>query len=181
MARINFVKESELSEQAKVAYDKYVAQGKLTNMKQALLKDYATYDAFMGWYTSWGRLVEVVGTRSAMILAHAVSSTNSCILCSLFFVADLKEIGLDPKTLVLDEKEELLVALGHQIVKDPTKVADEVFEGLKKHLDDTEIVIIVGFAAQMIATNNFNSALQIDLDARLLPLKDEFTPATWRK
>jgi len=32
----------------------------------------------------------------------------------------------------------------------------------------------------MIATNNFNSVLQIDVDKRLLPITDEFKPATWR-
>ena len=37
------------------------------------------------------------------------------------------------------------------------------------------------FAAQMIATNNFNSVFKIDIDKRLLPIKDEFKPATWRK
>ena len=45
---------------------------------------------------------------------------------------------------------------------------------------DNELVVIVGFAAQMIATNNFNSVFQIDIDSRLLPIKDEFKPATWR-
>jgi hypothetical protein len=42
-------------------------------------------------------------------------------------------------------------------------------------------VAIVGFAAQMIATNNFNSVLKIDVDQRLLPIVGEFKPATWRK
>jgi hypothetical protein len=46
---------------------------------------------------------------------------------------------------------------------------------------DAEIVVIVGFAGQMIATNNFNSVLQIDVDKRLLPIIDEFKPATWRE
>ncbi|SES14556.1 hypothetical protein [Streptococcus gallolyticus] len=48
-------------------------------------------------------------------------------------------------------------------------------------IDDKEIVVIVGFAGQMIATNNFNSVLQIDVDKRLLPIIDDFKPATWRE
>ena len=40
--------------------------------------------------------------------------------------------------------------------------------------------MIVGFAGQMIATNNFNSVLKIDVDQRLLPILSEFKPATWR-
>ena len=41
--------------------------------------------------------------------------------------------------------------------------------------------MIVGFAGQMIATNNFNSVLKIDVDKRLLPIINEFKPATWRE
>ena len=46
---------------------------------------------------------------------------------------------------------------------------------------DEQIFIIVGFGAQMQATNNFNSVLGVDVDKRLLPLKELFKPATWRE
>ena len=181
MASVQFVKQDEVAGKAKEAYDALASQGKLTNMKQALLQDYATYDAFMGWYTSWGRLVEIIGEKAATIYAHAVSTTNGCLLCSLFFISDLKALGLNPDELSLDEKEEVLVDLAQQIVKDPTSVSDEVFEKLKSFFSDSEIVAIVGFATQMIATNNFNSVLKIDVDERLLPIQGEFKPATWRE
>lgn len=181
MARINFITENEAQGKAKEAYTSLKDAGKLTNMKQALLQDYATYDAFMGWYTSWNRLVEVIGLRAATIYAHSVSTTNGCQLCSLFFISDLKALGIEPDDFAADEKEQVLMELGEQIVKDPTNVSDELFAKLKAAYTDSEIVVIVGFAAQMIATNNFNSVLQIDVDERLLPIKDEFKPATWRE
>ena len=134
----------------------------------------------MAWYTSWNRLVEVIGEKDAVLYAHAISTTNSCQLCSLFFISDVKGLGLDPNNLVYDEKEQLLAALAQSIVKDPTSVSDELFDGLRKYFDDREIVVIVGFAGQMIATNNFNSVLKIDVDKRLLPIIGEFKPATWR-
>ena len=182
MARVKFIESVEEAQgNAKEAYEKLVSSGKITNMKRALLQDYATYDAFMGWYTSWNRLVEVVGLRASTIYAHAVSTTNSCQLCSLFFISDLKALGIDPNSFEVDEKEQLLIDLAHQIVKDPTKVSDELIGKLKGFYSDSEVVAIVGFAAQMIATNNFNSVLKIDVDQRLLPIKDEFKPATWRE
>lgn len=181
MARVKFITENEVQGKAKEAYADLKSRGKLTNMKEALLQDYATYDAFMGWYTSWNRLVEVIGIRAATIYAHSVSTTNSCQLCSLFFISDLKALGIEPDDFVADEKEQDLIELGEQIVKDPTSVSDELFARLKKTYTDAEIVVIVGFGAQMIATNNFNSVLKIDVDERLLPIKDEFKPATWRK
>lgn len=102
-------------------------------------------------------------------------------MCSLFFISDLRELGLDPNNFELSESESLLRQLGQQIVKDPTKVSDELLNGLRKYYNDTEIIVIVGFGAQMQATNNFNSVLGVDLDKRLLPLKEEFKAPTWRE
>ncbi len=181
MARVKFVKREELSGEALKAWDSQEANNNLTNMKKALLQDYATYDAFMGWYTSWARLVEVVGEKDATLYSHAISTTNSCQLCSLFFISDVKALGLDPANLQYDEKEKLLTDLGRQIVKDPTKVSDETFDQLHKYFTDSEIVAIVGYAGQMIATNNFNSVLKIDVDKRLIPIINDFKPAAWRE
>ncbi len=181
MARVNLKTPEELDPQSKAAYDDLNSKGKITNMKLVMLQDYGTYLAFMGWYDSWASLEKTVGLRAATIYAHSVSTTNGCQLCSLFFISDLKELGLDPANLVLEENEKLLQQLGAQIVKDPTKVSDELLDGLRKYYTDTEIIIIVGFGAQMQATNNFNSVLGVDVDERLLPLKGEFKPATWRE
>lgn len=181
MARIKLLELEETTGAERERYEELAGRNAVTNMKKGLLQDAATYDAYMAWYTSWNRLVEVIGEKAAVIYAHAISTTNSCMLCSLFFISDLKALGLDPNNLELDVKEKLLVQLGQQIVKDPTSVSDELFAQLKEQWSDKELVVIVGFASQMIATNNFNSVFQIDIDQRLVPIKDEFHPATWRQ
>ena len=177
---MNYVTHEEVVGKAKEAYESLLSQGKLSNMKQVLLHDYATFDAFMGWYTSWARLVEVLGTRAAIVLAHAVSSTNGCVLCSLFFVSDMADLGEDVASMEFTEEEELLIELAKQAVKNPTAVSDEVFAKLNERYTKSEIVTIVGFICQMMATNNFNSILDVPLDDRLLPLQDKFQPAEWR-
>lgn len=180
MARIKLLELEETTGAEKERYEELADRNAVTNMKKGLLNDAATYDAYMAWYTSWNRLVEVIGEKDAVLYAHSISTTNSCQLCSLFFISDVKGLGLDPHHLEYDEKEEVLTELGAQIVKNPTAVSDELFEKLHKFWSDKEIVVIVGFAGQMIATNNFNSVLKIDVDQRLLPILDEFQPATWR-
>ena len=181
MARVHLKQPNELTGKAKAAYEKLDAAGKVTNMKLVMLQDYGIYKAFMGWYDAWESLEKAVGLRAATIFAHSVSTTNGCLLCSLFFISDLKALGLDPNNFETSENEKLLQQLGQQIVKDPTKVPDELFEGLRKFYTDEQIIIIVGFGAQMQATNNFNSVLGVDIDKRLLPLKEQFKPATWRE
>ena len=181
MARIKLLELEETTGAERERYEELAGRNAVTNMKKGLLQDAATYDAFMAWYTSWNRLVEVISEREATVYAHAISTTNSCQLCSLFFIYDLKALGLDPNTFETTDREDLLIELGKQIVKDPTAVSDDLFDRLKKVWKDNELVVIVGFAAQMIATNNFNSVFHIDLDARLLPIQGEFKPATWRE
>ena len=181
MARIKLVEQNEATGAEKERYDELAGRNAVTNMKKGLLNDAATYDAYMAWYTSWNRLVEVIGEKDAILYAHKISTTNSCQLCSLFFISDVKGLGLDPANLVYDEKEQVLTKLAESIVKDPTSVSDELFAELKKFFNDQELVVIVGFAGQMIATNNFNSVLKIDVDQRLLPIINEFKPATWRE
>ena len=114
------------------------------------------------------------------IFCHSISTTNGCLLCSLFFISDLRAIGEDPHDFTLDEREQLLADLGSSIVKNPNKVSDELFARLKTVFSDQEIVLLVGFAAQMIATNIFNSVLEIDVDERLVGLIPDFEPQTWR-
>ena len=172
MARVHLKQPDELTGEARKAYEELEAAGKITNMKLVMLQDYGTYRAFMGWYDSWGSLVEVVGQRAATIYAHSVSTTNGCQLCSLFFISDLKELGLDPASFEVSENEALLQELGQQIVKDPTKVSDELLNGLRKFYTDEQIIVIVGFGAQMQATNNFNSVLGVDVDEKHLLVGD---------
>lgn len=181
MARVNLLTPEQLTGKAREAYEDLASKNKITNMKLVMLQDYGTYLAYMGWYDSWESLVNVVGLRAATIYAHSVSTTNGCLLCSLFFISDLKELGLDADNLQFSENEAVLAELGEQIVKDPTAVSDELFDRLRKFYNDQEIVVIVGFAAQMQATNNFNTVLRVDVDERLLPLKDKFHPVTWRE
>ena len=132
MARIKLVEQNEATGAEKERYDELAGRNAVTNMKKGLLNDAATYDAYMAWYTSWNRLVEVIGEKDAILYAHKISTTNSCQLCSLFFISDVKGLGLDPANLVYDEKETLLAQLAEQIVKDPTAVSDELIDSLKK-------------------------------------------------
>ena len=118
MARVNLKQPEELTGEARKAYEELDAAGKITNMKLVMLQDYGTYKAFMGWYDSWESLEKAVGLRAATIYAHSISTTNGCLLCSLFFISDLRELGLDPNNFETEENEKLLQKLGEQIVKD---------------------------------------------------------------
>ncbi|MDR2163343.1 MAG: hypothetical protein LBO70_05305 [Clostridiales Family XIII bacterium] len=182
MARVGYKRYEDATGELKEAYDALLSKsGNITNMKLVLGNSWTVYDAYIGWYRVWDKLVEVVGERAAIIFAHSISTTNGCILCSLFFIQDIKDLGENPADLVLDEKETLLVELGQTAVKNPNGVSDALISDLKKYFNDEELVVIVGFAGEMIMYNVFNSILDVDVDDRLLPIKGEFKPETWRE
>ena len=52
MARIKLVELEETTGAEKERYDELAGRNAVTNMKKGLLNDAATYDAYMGWYTS---------------------------------------------------------------------------------------------------------------------------------
>ena len=77
MARIKLLELEETTGAERERYEELAGRNAVTNMKRGLLQDAATYDAFMAWYTSWNRLVEVIGEQAAVIYAHSISTTNS--------------------------------------------------------------------------------------------------------
>ncbi|WP_312348803.1 hypothetical protein [Actinomyces sp.] len=172
MARIRPLTEHELDPVQAEDYEELVRRNHVTHMQRTLIRDRATYRAYDAWHLSWDRLVQVVGERAATVFAHAISETNECQLCSLYFVSDLRALGVDPHDYVPTEEEKVLTELGQAIVRDPNAVPAELFDRLLARHSSDEVVVIVGFAGQMIATNTFNSVLQVDLDGRLLPLRD---------
>lgn len=181
MARIPLVTYEESTGKIREAFDYQIGKsGSISNMKRGLLQDIDVYDVNMGWYTLYARLAEFLTPRETIILCHSISTTNGCLLCSLFFISDLKDIGEDPHNFELDEREQLLADLGSQIVKDLNGVSDELYARLKAVWTDQQIVVLVGFVAQMIATNIFNSVFQIDADERLVKYIPDFEPETWR-
>jgi hypothetical protein len=181
MSRIPLVTYEESTGKVREAFDYQIGKsGSISNMKRGLLQDIDVYDVNMGWYVLYDRLAEILTKRETIVFCHSISTTNGCLLCSLFFISDLRDIGEDPHDFELDERERLLADLGASIVKNPNRVSDELFERLHAIFSDREIVLLVGFAAQMIATNIFNSVLQIDVDERLIPLIPEFEPESWR-
>jgi alkylhydroperoxidase family enzyme len=60
-----------------------------------------------------------------------------------------------------------MVEFGQQFADDPHRITDELFAKLANRYDERQIVLLMAFSALMVATNYFNDALQVPLDAVL--------------
>ncbi|MDR2106563.1 MAG: hypothetical protein LBP24_04065 [Coriobacteriales bacterium] len=158
------------TDEVRKEYDYWTKRsGRVTNMKRLLLQDLPTYHAYMAWYTLYERLVDVVGKRAVDLLCYAVSTNNHCLLCSTFFQQIFIDAGENPNAFEADATEQLLLDLGTAISQNPNNVPSEVYARLEERFTADEIVLIIGFAAQMVATNYFNMVTKVDIDEQLEP------------
>jgi len=165
MARIKLVERAALAPQGQQAYDNEIERvGLVTNMKGTILHSLAAHQAYHGAYLIKAELITLLGKRAFHVYAHAISSASDCLLCSTFFRKALAEEGIAPKDFNPTEEEQLLIDLGSRIGGRAKQIDDAIWVRLKQRYDDAAIVNLIGFGGTMVATNIFNSLLEVDID-----------------
>ncbi len=136
-------------------------------MKATLLHSPVALHAVIEWYTLFDRVKPFLGERLAILFCHAISQENACELCLTFMRREIIDGGEDPANLVLDDREQAVVAFGRQLAANANRVSDALYGRLAHYFSHAQIVDLTVFGALMIVNNVFNSALQIDLDESL--------------
>lgn len=170
MAYISKVNYEEASEEVKKLIDEQIREhGKITNMKLTLLHSVPAYHALMEWFPLEETIEAFLGERAVNFFCYAISEQNDCLLCSAYFRKILKELKIDFETFSFTEEENILIEYGRAIVKDANNIPERLFEELKAHWNEEQIVAITAFATIMIATNIINKSLAVELDDALVP------------
>jgi hypothetical protein len=170
MSYLPLTSYEDATDEVKVQYDRWTEKsGRVTNMKRLLLRDLPTYHAYMEWYTLYDRLAALVGKRAVNLLCYAISTNNHCLLCSTFFQQIFVDAGEDPENFTATPAEQLLLDLGAAISQNPNAIPDEIYAQLNETFSSDQIVLIFGFAAQMVATNYFNMTAKVAVDEPLEP------------
>jgi alkylhydroperoxidase family enzyme len=174
MARIPPLDPSDAGDEARREYERHLASHeRLTNMKRTLGHSPVAFRALMEWYALRDEVVPFLGARRADLFSHAISAQSDCLICSTFFRRHLIDAGEDPDHLELDERDQIVVEYGRQLVNDSHQVSDQLYARLAGFLSPSQIVALTAFGALMIATNVFNDALRVDLDDYLTGYRKE--------
>jgi alkylhydroperoxidase family enzyme len=172
MARIPPLTYADAPHEARAAHDHHEREvGRITNMKRTLLHSVPAFHALMEWYPLRDTVRPFLGERLTHLFAHAVSTETDCLICSTFFRRLLIESGEDPDALVLDDRDQVVVAFGRQLGKDAHGVSEAMYADLARRFTPEQIVALTAFGALMLATNVFNNALRVDLDGYLEPYR----------
>lgn len=169
MARLPQVVRAALDAERQQAYDDEITRvGLVTNMKGTILHSLPAHRAYHGSYQIKAELIAPLGKRAFNVYAHAISSASDCLLCSTFFRQALQAEGIAPGAFEPTELEQLLIQLGSHIGQHRTQpLGDALWAQLKARFDERAIVNLIGFGGTMVATNIFNSLLEVDIDSYL--------------
>ncbi|TWV99581.1 carboxymuconolactone decarboxylase family protein [Chitinophaga pinensis] len=175
MARINPLSPEETPVPLQAAYSLHTTTWNacITNMKATLGHSQTAFEVYMEWYRLYDRIKRFLGLRPAYLFAYTVSVGSNCPLCTTFFRKIIIDHGEDPAHIVFSEKEQLLMDFGSAIAQHQGRVNEALFAAISAVYNTEELVELIAFAGQMIATNIFNNVIETDIDEYLfnyLPL-----------
>jgi alkylhydroperoxidase family enzyme len=171
MPRIEPLSKQQTLPAVQEAYDKHVQEyhSRITNMKATLAHSLIAFEVYMQWYSLYERIKQFVGERPAYLYAFSISQNTNCPLCSAYFRKIIIDNGEDPAQLQLRDDEQLLLDFGNAIAINQGHIDDELFNRISEKYTKAEVVELIAFAGQMIATNIFNNVIETEIDEYLLP------------
>lgn len=172
MPRITPLPATEATPEVQEAFDAHVSDypgSRITNMKATLGRSVLAFQVYMQWYPLYEEVKKILGHRLAYLYAHAISEGSNCPLCTTFFRRIIIDNGEQPENLTLTAHEQAVVDFGSAIAQNKGDIVDELYEPMGEHYSDAQLVVLVAFAGQMIATNVFNNVLEVNIDEYLYP------------
>jgi hypothetical protein len=175
MARIEPISENELFPSIKIAFERHVEeyQGRITNMKATLGHSLLSFDVYMQWYPLYKETERILGKRLAYLYAWSISNASDCPLCSTFFRKIIIDAGERPENIELTPSQKAVLDFGSSIAKYQGNIANHIYNAVADNYSKSDMVILIAFAGQMIATNVFNNVIETEIDEYLV----EYLPA----
>ena len=181
MPRITPLPPDEATPDSQAAFDAHVADyagSRITNMKATLGRSVLAFQVYMQWYPLYEEVKKIVGNRLAYLFAHAISEGSNCPVCTTFFRRIIIDNGERPEDILLTEEEQIVIDFGSAIAQHKGEISDELYAPMAERYTEQQLVILVAFAGQMIATNVFNNVLEVDVDEYLYPYLPLTTQST---
>jgi hypothetical protein len=170
MARITPVAETELVPSMKVAFERHVQgyQSRITNMKATLGHSLLAFEIYMQWYPLYQQVEKILGKRLAYLYAYSISKASSCPLYSAYFRKIITDAGEQPENIVLTPSQKNVLDFGSSVTRYHGHIADRVYNAVAEQYTPAEMIVLIAFAGQMIATNIFNNVIETEIDEYLV-------------
>jgi len=169
MARIEPISEKDVTHPLQQAFEKHVKDynATITNMKATLGHSLLAFEVYMEWYPLYEEVEKILGKRLAYLFAYSISFASDCPLCSTFFRKIIMDAGEKPENLQLTSAEQKVLDFGSSIAKHRGHITDDVYNEAATQFEQKDMVVLIAFAGQMIATNIFSNVTETDIDEYL--------------
>jgi hypothetical protein len=169
MARINPIDKKDVSPSLQQAFNDHVNRynTRITNMKATLAHSIPAFEVYMQWYVLYEEIKKFLGERLAYLFAWSVSHAANCPLCTTYFRKIMIDRGENPEHLELTPFEKQVLDFGSATAVNQGYIDEEVYHKTAEHFNDEQMVLLVAFAGQMIATNIFNNVIETGIDEYL--------------
>lgn len=174
MARISLIEDREAVEPTvRDAFERMrVKRGKVTNIYRALAHRPAILAATGPFVAAVqqpdqldGRLKERVILRVSILNRSAYCThAHEQISAKMGFSDDEIRAMRDPDAAELSDDERVALAYAEEVTLRPGAVADAVFEDVRRHFNEPQIVELTMLVALYNMVNRFNEALRLDLE-----------------
>lgn len=166
MARILPVSTTRQSPAIQIAFKRHVQEyeARITNMKATLAHSLLAFEVYMNWYPLYAEVEKILGKRLAYLYAYSISKGFNCPLCITFFRKIIIDAGENPNALELSAEQQKLLDFGSCIARYQGNIVDHLYHDVAKEYTDEQMVILIAFAGQMVATNIFNNVVETELD-----------------
>lgn len=173
MARIQVHGRDDVPDEARTAYDAAVGYGPFASLAGAMARRPPILNNVFGML---GDLRDdgLLDRRSLELALVAVSRLNACDYCVAHHSPMLNVAGvsgeaianiLDYETVAeFDAKDRLVIEYAKAVTLDANRVRDGMFERLREHFTEPEIVELTWRIALCGAFNRFNDVLQLDIE-----------------
>ena len=170
MARISPITDSELQPPVRLAFERHIKDynARITNMKATLGHSPLAFEVYMQWYPLYEQVEKILGKRLAYLFAYSISKASDCPLCSTFFRKIIIDAGEKPEDLVLIPPQKDIIAFGTSIAKNQGNIRDQEYNSIAERYSKEDMVVLIAFAGQMIATNVFSNVIETDIDEYLV-------------
>jgi uncharacterized peroxidase-related enzyme len=171
MPRITPKTRDDLPEHLHPLWDKILSYGDFADQAGVMAQRTPIFE------TTWKLLTDlaeesVLPKRYLELAIVTVSKLNECTYCVAHHVPKLAVQGVSPeaaeaildfqKNPEFDEVDRLVVEYAIAVTNDATCTGDEIFERLRKHFSEPQIVELTWRTALCGAFNRFNDILQLE-------------------
>lgn len=164
--RVKMVSDEEVQGDAKAIFEKMnESSGKVPKWMRVMANN---SDVMVGFFTLFKATMDDAPVESKLKwkIAYKVSQMNKCTYCVDVSKSKLEAMGLDEGTLSClttecTDREKAALDYAEATAFEAYKMDEKVFENLKAHFNDEEIVELTAVIGLFSYINRFNDALRV--------------------